>query len=248
MKRLLTTVLLVVAMVLPQQVMGRDYNNETLNYEIVYHWGMIWKHAADATLSIRKSGNGYKAQLTGKTRSWADKVYPVRDTLKCTLNSELKPLVYEKLTHEKDYYARDVVKFSYNYSHTNAHCTRYRKSGTTTIDLSAKSQAYDMLSVFYMLRNLNYDELARNKNYTTVIFSGKEKEYLTINYKGVESIKMRDGSKRQAHCITFRFTQKGGKKSSDNISVWMATDDSRIPLLLVGKLPVGEVKCYYTAN
>ena len=248
MKRLLTTVLLVVAMVLPQQVMGRDYNNETLNYEIVYHWGMIWKHAADATLSIRKTGNGYKAQLTGKTRSWADKVYPVRDTLKCTLNSELKPLVYEKLTHEKDYYARDVVKFSYNYSHTNAHCTRYRKSGTTTIDLSAKSQAYDMLSVFYMLRNLNYDELARNKNYTTVIFSGKEKEYLTINYKGVESIKMRDGSKRQAHCITFRFTQKGGKKSSDNISVWMATDDSRIPLLLVGKLPVGEVKCYYTAK
>ena len=248
MKRLLTTVLLVVAMVLPQQVMGRDYNNETLNYEIVYHWGMIWKHAADATLSIHKSGNGYKAQLTGKTRSWADKVYPVRDTLKCTLNSELKPLVYEKLTHEKDYYARDVVKFSYNYSHTNAHCTRYRKSGTTTIDLSAKSQAYDMLSVFYMLRNLNYDELARNKNYTTVIFSGKEKEYLTINYKGVESIKMRDGSKRQAHCITFRFTQKGGKQSSDNISVWMATDDSRIPLLLVGKLPVGEVKCYYTAK
>ena len=248
MKRLLTTVLLVVAMVLPQQVMGRDYSNETLNYEIVYHWGMIWKHAADATLSIRKSGNGYKAQLTGKTRSWADKVYPVRDTLKCTLNSELKPLVYEKLTHEKDYYARDVVKFSYNYSHTNAHCTRYRKSGTTTIDLSAKSQAYDMLSVFYMLRNLNYDELARNKNYTTVIFSGKEKEYLTINYKGVESIKMRDGSKRQAHCITFRFTQKGGKQSSDNISVWMATDDSRIPLLLVGKLPVGEVKCYYTAK
>lgn len=248
MKRLLTTVLLVVAMVLPQQVMGRDYSNETLNYEIVYHWGMIWKHAADATLSIHKSGNGYKAQLTGKTRSWADKVYPVRDTLKCTLNSELKPLVYEKLTHEKDYYARDVVKFSYNYSHTNAHCTRYRKSGTTTIDLSAKSQAYDMLSVFYMLRNLNYDELARNKNYTTVIFSGKEKEYLTINYKGVESIKMRDGSKRQAHCITFRFTQKGGKQSSDNISVWMATDDSRIPLLLVGKLPVGEVKCYYTAK
>ena len=248
MKRLLTTVLLVVAMVLPQQAFGRDYSNETLNYEIVYHWGMIWKHAADATLSIRKTGNGYKAQLTGKTRSWADKVYPVRDTLKCTLNSELKPLVYEKLTHEKDYYARDVVKFSYNYSHTNAHCTRYRKSGTTTIDLSAKSQAYDMLSVFYMLRNLNYDELARNKNYTTVIFSGKEKEYLTINYKGVESIKMRDGSKRQAHCITFRFTQKGGKKSSDNISVWMATDDSRIPLLLVGKLPVGEVKCYYTAK
>ena len=245
MKRLLTTVLLAVAMVLPQQLWGNDFSNETLNYEIVYHWGVIWKHAADASLSIRKTSNGYYSQLTGKTRSWADKVYPVRDTLKCTMNKDFKPLHYEKLTHEKDYYARDVIKFSYNYSHTKAHCTRYRKSGTTSIDLSAKSQAYDMVSVFYMLRNLDYDELSRNKNYTTIIFSGKEKEYLTINYKGMETIKMRDGSKRKAHRIDFRFTQEGGKKSSDNLSAWMSTDADRIPLLLVGKLPVGEVKCYY---
>ena len=245
MKRVLYAVLLAVAMVLPQQMLARDFSNETLNYEIVYHWGMIWKHAADAKLSIRKTSDGYFSQLSGKTRSWADKVYPVRDTLKCTMDKNLRPLRYEKLTHEKDYYARDVIKFSYNYSHTNAHCTRYRKSGTTSIDLSAKAQAYDMLSVFYMLRNLDYDELTRNKNYTTVVFSGKLKEYLTINYKGVESIKMRDGSKRQAHRISFKFTQKGGKQSSDDINVWMSIDASRIPLLLVGKLPVGEVKCYY---
>ena len=237
--------MLMVAMVLPQQVKARDFSNETLNYEVVYHWGMIWKHAADATLSTRKTKDGYYAQLTGKTRSWADKVYPVRDTLKCTMDKNLKPLRYEKLTHEKDYYARDVIKFSYNYSHTSAHCTRYRKSGTTSIDLSAKSQAYDMVSVFFMLRSLDFDELSRNKNYTTVIFSGKEKEYLTINYKGIETIKMRDGTKRKAHSITFRFTQKGGKQSSDDLKAWMSTDDSRIPLLLVGKLPVGEVKCYY---
>ncbi len=245
MKRILFTMLLMAAIVLPQQVWGRDFGNETLNYEIVYHWGMIWKHAGDATLSLKKTSSGYNAQLTGKTRSWADKVYPVRDTLKCTMDAKLRPLRYEKLTHEKDYYARDVVKFSYNYSHTSAHCTRYRKSGTTTIDLSAKAQAYDMLSVFYMLRNLDYNELSRNKNYTTVIFSGKEKEYLTINYKGVETIKMRDGSKLKAHRIAFKFTQEGGKKSSDNITAWMSTDESRIPLMLVGKLPVGEVKCYY---
>ena len=244
-KRLFMVILLVAAIVMPREAVAKDFSNETLRYEIVYHWGVIWKHAADATLSIRKTSNGYQSQLTGKTRSWADKVYPVRDTLKCTMNKDLKPLKYEKLTHEKDYYARDVIKFSYNYSHTSAHCTRYRKSGTTSIDLSAKAQAYDMLSVFYMLRNLDYNELSRNKNYTTIIFSGKEKEYLTINYKGVETIKMRDGSKLKAHRIAFKFTQEGGKKSSDNITVWMATDQSRIPLLLVGKLPVGEVKCYY---
>ena len=68
---------------------------------------------------------------------------------------------------------------------------------------------------------------------------------LTITYKGKENIKMRDGTKQDAYHIKFRFTQEGGKKSSDNLDAWMSTDAQRIPLLLVGKLPVGEVKCYY---
>ncbi len=221
------------------------YTNETLNYQIVYQWGLVWKHAGDATLSIRSNGNGYNAQLVGRTRSWADKVYPVRDTLKCSMNSKLAPLRYEKLTHEKDYFARDVLQFSYNYSHTSATAKRYRKSGTTSVSLSAKCQAYDMLSVFYMLRSLDYPTMTKGKAITTVIFSGKEKEYLTIRYQGTENVKMRNGTKRQAYHITFKFTQEGGKKSSDDLDAWLSTDASRIPLLLVGKLPVGQVKCYY---
>ena len=56
---------------------------------------------------------------------------------------------------------------------------------------------------------------------------------------------MRNGTKRQAYHITFKFTQEGGKKSSDDLDAWMSTDEARIPILLVGKLPVGQIKCYY---
>ena len=225
---------------------GRSYTSETLNYQIVFQWGMVWKHAGDATLSIRRSGDGYKAMLTGKTRSWADKIYPVRDTLKCTMNAKLQPLKYEKLTHEKDYYARDIVSFSYYYGSTKAKGTRIRRGKPNAeIELSANCQAYDMVSVFYMLRNLDYAQMTTGKPVSTVIFSGKQKEYLTITYKGKEKVKMRDGTKREAYHIKFRFTQEGGKKSSDNLDAWLSTDARRVPLLLVGKLPVGEVKCYY---
>lgn len=236
----------IVAVLLPLKALAVDYSNERLDYEIVYHWGMIWKHAGDATLSIHKTNSGYFSQLVGKTRSWADKVYPVRDTLKCTMNSKLQPLKYEKLTHEKSYYAHDIVSFSYYYGSTKATGTRFRPGKPKTeISLSANCQAYDMVSVFYMLRNLDYSQMSTSKLVSTVIFSGKQKEYLTITYKGKEKIKMRNGTKREAYHIKFRFTQEGGKKSSDNLDAWMSTDAQRIPLLLVGKLPVGEVKCYY---
>lgn len=244
--RLRMLALVCLAMLLPLKAHARTYTNETLNYQIVYQWGMVWKHTGDATLSISRNGDGYKAMLAGRTRSWADKVYPVRDTLKCTMRSDMAPLLYEKLTHEKNYNARDVLQFSYNYSHTSAKATRYRTSGNTTTTLSAKCQAYDMLSVFYMLRNIEFASMTKGKTQTTVIFSGKEKEYLTIRYQGLENVKLRDGSKYKAYHITFKFTQEGGKKSSDDIDAWLSADANRIPLLIVGKLPVGQVKCYYT--
>ena len=244
--RLRMLALVCLAMLLPLKAHARTYTNETLNYQIVYQWGMVWKHTGDATLSISRNGDGYKAMLAGRTRSWADKVYPVRDTLKCTMRSDMAPLLYEKLTHEKNYNARDVLQFSYNYSHTSTKATRYRTSGNTTTTLSAKCQAYDMLSVFYMLRNIEFASMTKGKTQTTVIFSGKEKEYLTIRYQGLENVKLRDGSKYKAYHITFKFTQEGGKKSSDDIDAWLSADANRIPLLIVGKLPVGQVKCYYT--
>lgn len=225
---------------------ARTYTTETLNYQIVYHWGMIWKHAANATLSIRKTNAGYTSQLVGATRSWADKVYPVRDTLRCYMTSNFRPLRYEKMTHEKDHYGKDIVQYSYNYSDTHAKCTRIRPNKPTQyVTLSCKTQAYDMVSVFYMLRNMDYESLSKSKAYTTIMFSGKRKEFLTIRYKGVENVKLRDGSKHKAYHIVFKFTQDGGKKSSDDIDAWMSVEANRIPLMLVGKLAVGEVKCYY---
>ncbi|MCQ2289787.1 MAG: DUF3108 domain-containing protein [Muribaculaceae bacterium] len=229
-----------------QPAAARTYTTETLNYEIVYHWGLIWKHAANAKLTIKRTSNGgYYSELVGKTRSWADKIYPVRDTLKCWMNSNFTPTKYMKLTHEKSYYAKDVVNFSYANGTTYGNCIRYRTDRTEKASLASRGTAYDMVSVFYMLRNLDFASLQKNKSYSTVVFSGKRKETLTIKYKGSETIELRNGSKHSAYHITFTFTQEGNKKSSDDIDAYLSTGPSRIPLMLVGQLPVGEVKCYY---
>lgn len=242
----LTSVSAMTMLVAPaQEVQVRSYTSETLNYQIVYHWGIIWKHAGNAQLSIRRTNSGYYSQLIGKTRSWTDKIYRVRDTLKCYMNGDFTPVRYEKITHEKSYFAHDIVKFSRQGGKTTARCMRFRRDKPIQhTTLSSPGNAYDMVSVFYMLRNINFSSLVRNRSYTTVVFSGKSKETVTIQYRGVREIKMRNGNKRNAHHVTFRFTQDGRSKSSDDMNVWLSTDSTYVPLLLVGKLPVGEVKCY----
>ncbi len=246
MRKYIFSIMALVALVMAPCVNALTLTSERLNYQIVYHWGAIWKHAGDATLSVTRSGNGYNAMLTGKTRSWADKIYTVRDTLKCSMGSNFRPIKYEKFTHENNYYAHDVVSFNSSGSGTTANCARYRKDKpTATISLSHSGAAYDMLSVFYMLRNLDFAKMEANKVYKSCVFSGKKKETLTIKYVGIQPLQLRDKSRYQAFHVVLTFTVGNGTKSSDDIDVYISTDAQRIPLLVVGKLKIGEIKCYY---
>lgn len=230
---------------------AQPFSNETLRYVISYKWGLIHKDAGDATLTLRNSGDNYKVMLAAKTKPWADRVYKVRDTLTATIRRNgLVPLDYVKTTHEKGKYARDEVRYSRLGSKTIGHTKRFRPDGNGILgvhelELQASGPVYDMLSVFYYLRHIDYALLSRNKVYTATVFSGSKSEKITIRSLGVEKIKLKDKSAHEAYHIRFNFTQEGGRKSSDDIDTWISTDSRHIPLYLVGKLPVGEVRAYY---
>lgn len=232
---------------------GTAFSNETLHYVISYKWGLIHKDAGDATLSLRRRGNNYDVMLAAKTKPWADKVYRVRDTLTSTITvRDLKPLTYSKIMHEKDKYAKDEITYTHSGATTKGVARRFRiKEGQpvqTEKSLTASGPVYDMLSVFYYLRKLDYSQLNKNKIYTATVFSGEKKEKVNIKSLGIEKIKLKDKSVKDAYHIKFNFTREGGKKSSDDIDTWISTDDSHIPLYLVGKLPIGEVRAYYVGS
>lgn len=228
-----------------------DFVNESLHYEIVYHWGIIWKHAASATLSLKTAPTTCRAHLAARTVSWADKIYPVRDTLVATFGrQDLRPQIYTKISHEDKFYGKDVVKYSYpGDGSTVGHCTVYRKTYTDDTTLVAHSRtAYDMLSVFYALRTCDFDAMKADQTVDFVIFSGRKKENLKIRYVGIDNIKLRDKTPHRAYHLKFRFTQEGKTKSSEDIDAWISTDRRHIPLMIRGKLPIGEVRCFYKAN
>ena len=223
------------------------FGNESLNYQIIYHWGLIWKHAGDANLTLKNNGAQFNARLTAKTRSWADKIFKVRDTLACVVkNDGFRPLVYSKSAHEGKSIVHDVVRYEYSGNTVKAVCTHDKKGrARQNSEFSAATPAFDMLSVFYFIRTLSFDSMKKNTIYTSTVFSGRRKETLRIRYVGTEVIELRDKSRHKAYHVKFSFTQDGQKKSSDDLDTWISMDAVRIPLMLRGKLPIGEVRCYY---
>ncbi len=101
-----------------------------------------------------------------------------------------------------------------------------------------------MLSVFYWLRTIDPATLPIGQKVTATLFSGSHEETVKIWKVGEGTVKMRDGSKREAWHIRFTFTSKGGKKTSDDIDAWLSKDSKRIPLQIKGSLPLGHVIVY----
>lgn len=250
MKRLTCLIIFTLCLAMTLPVSASSFSNETLHYVISYKWGLIHKDAGDATLSLRNSGHNVLLTLTGKTRKWADRVYSVRDTLKCTVASNgFRPVQYTKIAHEGGKYGRDEIKYSYSGNKVTGHCQRLRdKKGDVSKSsktLSATGPVYDMLSIFYYLRLIDYSRLTKGEVVKSTVFSGSKSETVTIRSVGKEMIKTRDKKEHEAYHIKFKFTTDGKKKSSEDIDCWISADSRHIPLLLIGHLPIGQVKCYY---
>lgn len=229
-----------------------SFSDETLKYVVTYKWGLIHKDAGDATLTLRRHGDHYNLRLVGTTKRWADRIYRVRDTLYSTIRvKDLKPVSYTKKMHEGKCHDIDKISFSYNGNTTIGKATLHRtKDGVPVVKkntLTANGPVFDFLSIFYYIRKLNYAQLDKYKSYTAITFSGSKKETVKIRSIGKEKLKMRDKTEREAYHIKFNFTQDGGRKSSDDIDAWISTDSRHIPLYLVGKLPIGEIRVYLTA-
>lgn len=159
---------------------GAGFADETLHYVISYKWGLVHKDAADASLSLQNHGQNYVLRLTARTKPWADRVFKVRDTLLCSVDRrDFRPLSYSKISHEGGDYRRDDIRYSHSGGKVTGAVTRTKadKKGANSVTrktLSASGEAYDMLSVFYFLRTIDYKALERNKTVRTNIFSGSK--------------------------------------------------------------------------
>lgn len=237
---------------------ARAIQPETLNYVVSYKWGLIHKDAGNARVTVKNAPNGRMSiTLTARTKPWADKFFPVRDTLYTLVDAKsLKPFKYIKTAHEDGAYSREELTFSYppgGVVLAEAKRAKRRKKDApdkplshSKRTLSASGQAFDFLSAFYYVRALDFSNMAPGKKYKTTVFSGKIAETLTLSVVGKERITLRDKSKQEAWKIRFRFTSTDGgkKKSSEDIEAWISTDPSHKVLQLIGQLPVGQVRIY----
>lgn len=237
---------------------------EQLTYDVYFHLGFIWAKAGRGTLSLYNEtlpdGNLLKhGELAAKSLNVVEHIMKVRDTLDTWMNEELLPVEFSKKTHEGKYNSIETnlynptwkvasaKKDEKNVASTEVKIHRWLQKGkeaATTSDtiFNVNEPAYDMLSLFYVVRNLDYQTLKKGTKMKFACFSGLKKDWINVEYKGVEDIELRNGKHHTSHLVFLTFATKG--QESTPLKVWLSqTEDHRPLKVIIGLKRIGSVQC-----
>jgi hypothetical protein len=225
---------------------------ESLKYDVYYHWGILWKKAGSGVLSLREEKNAQgetqlHGRLAARSLSIVETIMKVRDTLDTYMTTDYLPLSYEKRTHEGSYNAVEHNSYRYtrkdegaalapgNVLSTQVDIRRWRsKKGSDSAHLSTEGVAYDMLSIFYILRRLDFDHMAQGTQRSYPIFSGIKSTPMYIEYRGTETCQLRNGKAYTAHRLELYFKSKDSDHTP--LQVWLSSDASHKPLKVIIQL------------
>lgn len=239
-------------------------NNENLSYSIYFHMGFIWAKAGQGKLTYKKettkSGQTqYHGRLAAQSLSIVEHIMKVRDTLDCWFNADMVPTRFRKGTHEGSYNSVALNTYA-PYWHdneagntlTNVDSTfvtinRWRKKGDDPRHddiekFTNKGVAYDMLSVFYSIRRLDYSTMKKGKKLQFVCYDGLKCQTINVEFMGKETCELRNEKKYSSYLVHLTFDTKGQKNTP--LQVWLSTTSDHRPVkAVIGLKRIGSVQC-----
>lgn len=190
-----------------------------------------------------KSRNAYKMVLTANSIGTAKAVFPVADTLTSYTTKNMVPLAYLKDAHEGEDYRTERATYDYstgkvrlrNINKKNEHL-RY---DTTLV---SDECMYDMLSIVYYARTLNYGSMKKGDEVTVSFLSGRKKVNMTIVHQGVEGVQANDGRKYSCIKLSLKMNERAFEDKNETMKVYITEDMNRIPIRIDSKLRVGSTR------
>jgi hypothetical protein len=220
---------------------------EYLEYDLYFKYGLLFTKAGISTMSVAdaqyKNENAYRMTLTANSLGAAKALFLLSDTLTSYTTKDITPLAYLKNAHEGDDFRTERATYDYstgkvrlrNINKKNEHL-RY---DTTLV---SNDCMYDMLSIVYYARTLNYGNMKKGDEVTVSFLSGRKKVTMTIVHQGVESVLAND--KRKYNCIklSLMINERAFEDKNEAMKVYITEDMNRIPIRIDSKLKVGSTR------
>lgn len=221
---------------------------EHLTYDLYFKWGIVSKKAGVGSLRISNviydGQEAYKAALTSNSRGTARDIFKMDDTISCVISKEMVPLAFFKDAHEGDDYTKERVSYTYQPDNSVKVRTMRHKNGTFRFDetFHRPNCTYDMLSVVFYARTLDYAKMRKGDKVSVDFISGKKRLNMVIIHNGTEKLKVNDGNKYNCIKLSLKIADDAFKNEEDAMTVYITNDMNRMPIRIDTKLKIGNAR------
>lgn len=219
-------------------------HGEELTYVLYYSLPPLKLSAGEVTFRLEEEGDSYRLTAKGKTYSGYEWFFKVDDYYETEVDKlTLLPRHSIRDISEGDYNMYEEVDFDIDNKKVNV------QRGTNHFDLDngedfeIENCVSDVLSLLYVLRTANVDNMKVGEEVPMSLFIDKEEFNLKMTYKGKNSNKKIPGMGRYKTKVFEPEVVKGTVfKGDSGMKVWVSDDANRIPMMIKAPVSVGSIK------
>lgn len=217
---------------------------EVLQYKV--HYGLI--NAAEATIEVDNEVHRinerpcYKATVTGRTLGSFDFFLRIRDTWRSYIDTtSILPQRFFRNIEENNYRKRETVDFDHLRDVADVESHKKNKDQVKKGTFKVPNNVQDLVSGFYYLRTLNYDQRKIGEVIKVQGFFDEDVFNMDVIYKGREVVETKAGTIRTIRLVP-KMPSNKLFKGENAISVYLSDDRNKIPVLIQAEMFVGAVK------
>ena len=223
-------------------------HGEEATFILHYEWGMLDSDVGSATVRLDSlTFNGqkaYRCTMHGSTTRLYDLFFKVREDFQSWFTRDgLRPLKFYRHSQEGDYEARNSYVYDWNAAEPVIRADLYTsKVGASNVDIPLNPCTFDLPTLFYYARNMNFDISEPGRKYPMTFAIDDEVFNVYFILHGRETVKVPGiGTVR-----TIRFGAKllEGEvfKGEADMIIWVSDDGNRLPVLFEAPLLIGTAK------
>ena len=117
------------------------------------------------------------------------------------------------------------------------------KKNNRILNFDINSNAQDLISAFYYLRNFyNTENIEINEEISINMFFDEENYLFKLRFLGYDILNTKFG---KVECMKFRPYVQSGRvfKEQESVTLWISNDKNKIPIKMKADLKIGSIEC-----
>lgn len=218
---------------------------ERMDFVLHYRWGAINSDVGTATVrldSVRLNGQkAFLCSAEGRTTKLFDLFFKVREDFKSWFTRDgMRPLKFTRDTHEGNYEARNTYVYDWSKTGPRIIADVYStSSGQRSMDLPLTPCTFDIPSLFFFARNMDFDAVVPGRKYPMTFAIDDDVYNVYFILYGRETIRVKGLG--QVKTIKFAAKLLEGEifKGEEDMMIWITDDENRLPVYFEAPLLVG---------